>query len=589
MSFLNSLSTIRSYKEQILASIAQHRVTIIKGPTGCGKSTYIPHLLRNHRVAVIEPRRIAVLSLYRALSPYMDVGYKVRFSKGNVGANVVFMTDGAFINGLLSRRTGYDFIIVDEVHERNVRVDLILSMLKTVSHATNYILMSATADTELLRHYFRANVIEVKGKCHKAEIVYTAKPVEDYLMQSFLVVKEILYRERQRAAAASDIDGIFADVLGKEVYNRDVLVFVPGEEDVHELHKMVAVLPGAKAFKIFSSLSDKDQSRIFEAERSVKVIISTNICETSLTIPGIKYVIDTGLQKEKIFKGVSYFGITQVTRDSAIQRLGRCNRTEDGVCYRLYTESAYKGMRYSVPEILKSDLCLFVLSLLNYNIDVLQFNFITFPNKENMRHTLTYLVGIKSIEVPDQRILITDYGRSLLKYPLDVNHAHFYQCCANRNVAQLGAIVVSFISQPNYSFLDSTTTRKRGDLEELVLLFKEYRESGDKEYFCTIKSINSKFMEKSLLIYNQISGIKKDVNMNEMPMLKAAFRFAFKHNISHKLGKGIYRNSSMDIEVNLHPSDFFLKRNAQFIVYVDILCTNKNYARFVEEYEGELL
>lgn len=587
MSFLDALPIIKQYKNQILVSLQQHKVTIIKGPTGCGKSTYIPFILKKYKVAVIEPRRIAVLSLYNTLKPHMDVGYKVRFSSENLNSNVIFMTDGMFINQLIknghNQKLDYDFVILDEIHERNLRIDLIMTILKRNNNGPKIVLMSATVNTSQFQRYFIANVVEIKTASFKAEIIYSTKPVENYLISCFLIIRDILSKEREKLKVEKEINDIFESE--KSDYNKDVLIFLPGEEDIHELGKILKDIPEIEVCKIFGSLSDIEQKLIFNKTEKLKIVISTNICETSLTIPGIKYVIDTGLHKEKIYSGINYFGIKQIGCDNADQRLGRCNRTDNGICYRLYTKDTYKKMSFSLPEIVKSDISFVLLFLLHYNIDIMTLDFLTYPSRKSMQISLLFLMEINSILIIENSFRITDYGRKLLKYPLDVNHAHFYRCCVNRNVEQLGVIILSFVTQSNINFLNIEFKRKRSDLEELICLFKEYYESDQKDHVCHLKNINRKSMDRCVLIYNQMYKNKDKIDTSKVSDLKNAFKFAFIHNLSEKIGKSTYKNLKMDFYVDLHLTNCYYKKNVASIVYIDVFSIGKNYARIVEKYE----
>ncbi|KAM0676660.1 Salivary acidic proline-rich phosphoprotein 1/2 [Binucleata daphniae] len=414
MNFLDNLHFIKQQKNDLVTFFANNKVSIVKGPTGCGKSTYIPYILQNHSIVLVEPRRIAVKSIYNSLKDKIEnLSYKMRFDsftcaklqnlkksmkksmKGSMKvtcecnkktdtdkqnitdgecssthvdrckntckaykkmlntSNVEIVTDGIFLNNLDKYLT-YEYIIIDEVHERSAKTDLILGILKQ-KLKNKLILMSATINTRIFEKYFDGKVFEIIGQSYKANVMYES--VDDYIIGSFLKIKEIVSNESdkqnnknsvhtnkhnkqlqaknnddekngtlidkcnlQKSSTCSDnkdVDSVIDEIFDIKTpaefdatnKNGDILVFLTGEEDINELYKLVRTIPQIKAYKIHSLLSDKKQNEIFEHTPLTKVILSTNICETSITIPGIKYVIDCGLAKEKIYNGCLHLGI----------------------------------------------------------------------------------------------------------------------------------------------------------------------------------------------------------------------------------------------------------------------------------------
>ncbi|KAM0688077.1 hypothetical protein COBT_000675 [Conglomerata obtusa] len=697
MHFLDNLHNIASQKDKILATLQSSRCTIIKGPTGCGKSTYIPYILSNESVILVEPRRIAVTSLYHTLKNKIEnLSYKMRFESHtcnkikklqikctcrrknkekdkfkiinqikhanevndkqneknyeknysamdyfedreikNENADVInantmhfklevtgnsfenkckfcvkrlnkkhvqIMTDGMFLN-MLKHGEWPKYIIIDEVHERSVRTDIILGLLKKHSQS-KIILMSATINTKILEKYFDATVIEIPGQNFKAEIYY--ENVDDYVTASFFKVKEIIYDNIDKASNDNInnnlkknedfIDEIFAEKnIANETKNYacgDILVFLPGEEDINELYKLVKKIPQAKPYKIYSSLSDKKQTQIFEKSKFIKVILSTNICETSITIPGIKYVIDCGLVKEKIYNGINFLGIRKIGKDNADQRKGRCNRTEDGICYRLYSKETYIKMKYSRPEIEKCDLVDVLLYLLSYNINIFNFNYINYPNIQNVKKALKYLYFIKAIKfnnelTPFKKINITNYGKKILKNSFDVNLSHFFEITKQNKLENLGAMLISLISVENINFLDLNKKKYKSDIEALICLFKDFcidKLHENNQIKENIEETVLRSLEKAYKIYSHIVNAKINMNYSEKDiiLLEKVFSTAFTYNVSNKELNGSYKGQVENVYI--HPSSIFFKKNLKKIVYVNVWCTNKNYARIVGKY-----
>lgn len=593
---------IEDYRDEVLRTVAQSKVCVIKGPTGCGKSTYIPYLLSltSAKIAVVEPRRIAVTSLYNTLSSVMGgVGYKMRFSKVmDRETKTVIYTDGSFLNEMGT--TEFDYIIVDEVHERSVRTDIILGILRSTvgKIKSRIILMSATVDTEKISRYFGASVLEIPGVSHPCKIEYLDRCVSDYIVEAYCIIKRIVSRREEVW------DGF-------ETKNRDILVFLPGEEDINDLYVLLRKLPVVKVHKIFSALSDREQNRIYEASSLRRVILSTNICETSLTIPGIGYVIDSGLQKVKIYDQIGYLGIQPISRESADQRLGRCNRMGPGTCYRLYPKEMFDALPSSVPEICRSDLSQVFLQLLGHKKDISRMELVDYPPRLNAVSGLKLLLRKGCIEVVDKRkkkvvsetsfseyvgqpdhspqqdedmknirVRITGYGRTLLRHPFDVHLAHFYQQCVSRGVGYLGSIIVSMVSQDNHNFLRSQEKNSRTDVEFLVKLFETYVETEDKRGHCTKHEVSMKGMERARQIFSTLNKGRS----GDMEDLERVFSHSYQHNLCRRTDDGSYLHVESGNTVWIHPRSCFFKRQDRFIVFVDAFCTSKTYARVVGRY-----
>lgn len=587
MSLYSYSLEIEKYQDTLLSAIESHRTTIIKGPTGCGKSTFIPFLLRNKRVAIVEPRRIAVTALYNTLSEKIEnLGYKMRFNKKVTEATkMTIFTDGSFLNSI--QELDYEYIIVDEVHERSVRTDLILSYLKS-NYRNKLILMSATLNTKRLEAFFGAFLYEIPGESHPVDVRYLDAPCSDYITESYLTIKSII-RNREKSE------------------KKDILVFLPGEDDINDLYKLCKRLPAVVACKVHSTMSDKDQLGIYEPSDLTKVILSTNICETSLTIPNIKYVIDTGLQKLRIFDGISTLGIVAVSRDSATQRLGRCNRLGPGVCYRLYT-SAQELPPYT-PEILRADLTTTILTIANWKKSIFTFEFIDYPPIRNVQTAIEFLIAKKCmavfykdkrfgdlksfeealesatdlVDIPsvlkNLRLRTTSYGMRLSRHPFDVHLAHFYEQCIEAGVGYFGGIIVALVSQENYNFLNGEA-EKASDLECMVGLFEGYAAAVDKLEYCSRTGVPIKGMEIATRVVRQLNH-KKDGSLDAVMRI---FSRCFEHNLCSRNTDGSYQHHRLNEKIWIHPTSGFFKRKDKKIAVVDVFCSTKAYGRIVGKY-----
>ncbi|KAF9764202.1 ATP-dependent RNA helicase dhx8 [Nosema granulosis] len=636
---------IENYSTVIKSTIEENKTVLIKGPTGCGKSTYVPLLLdfNDKKIAIIEPRRIAVTSLYNTLHSVVGskVGYKMRFNKRiEKDTNVVIYTDGAFLND--AKHKHFDYIILDEVHERSIRTDVILSILK--KGESKVILMSATVDTNKIQRYCDAKVVEIEGSSYPARIIYNEEPVSDYIIEAYTIIKgivlddkkkkEILKKEKKinYRTAEDDVDD-FLEInkpreeikidnpqIEIETDNKDILVFLTGEEDINELYKLLKRILNISIYKIYSSLSDSDQSKIYEESPLRKVILSTNICETSLTIPGIRYVLDCGLAKTKLFDKIDYMGILSISKESAEQRMGRCNRTGPGVCYRIYPREIYEKMTCLIPEIKRADLTNAVLQLASFDINIFECDLLDYPTQSNvfyaisflLRKKLIYLIvtyknkiyriengtiveckNNKKLNISEERtkkllesvfdlkmnIKITNFGRIISSLPFDVNLACFYQECLTKKVSYYGSMLVAMISLNNYNFVKSSKNNKT-DIEHLVGLFEDYLGADNKVQFCKEREVSQKFLEKASNVFNKLDKKKG----GDISSLEKVFSSSFEYNKSIKNNDGSYTHIESGKKVYIHPSSGFFKKNEKYIVFVDVLCTTKEYVRVVGRY-----
>lgn len=559
---------IEKYKENILKRVEKNKTTIIKGPTGCGKSTYVPLLFKDKKVAIIEPRRIAVLGLYNVLKNQVDnLGYKMRFNKVKVDeekAHMVIFTDGAF---LAEMDLDFDIIIVDEVHERSVRTDLLLFMLK-LKFKNKLILMSATLETTTLEKYFNTCLIDIKCKSYKVKEIYVEKPVADYITAIYLTIKRIIIENKE------------------DDERKDVLVFLPGVDDINDLFKLIKKQVGVKPYKVFSAMEEHEQIEIFKSTTERKIILATNICETSLTIPTVKYVIDTGLAKTKIFDGISHLGIQKITAESEKQREGRCNRLGNGVCYKMYT----KDMEFmaKVPEFQQSDMSHVFLFLLKNKIDLTTAKFLNYPPVKNIRIALEFLKEKKCIEIEckeesETKPEITTYGKRLLQHPFDVNLANFYECAISKNFAYFGSIIVALISLENYNFMQYKEKTQKTDLEWLIYIFEEYKKAEDKYDCCKKYDLPVKGMKNAHKIFKTLKRTNNNITLEDFEKL---FSNCFAHNKCIRQKDGSYKVEKTGEIAWIHPSSPFFKRNTQKIVVVDFFCTSKTYCRIIGKYYG---
>ena len=404
-------------------------MVVVAGETGSGKTTQLPKFLlecglgQKGLIGCTQPRRVAALSVAERIAEELkvplgrEVGAKIRFTdRTGPETAIKVMTDGILLNELQDdpMLRQYEAILIDEAHERSLNIDFILGCLRQLMEKRSdlkIVITSATIDTETFSQAFGgAPIIEVSGRMYPVDVHYLS-PEED----------------------ASDYIEIAARTIGEIIgKNRvgDILTFLPAERDIHELTRLVEGTHGrdCEVLPLYGRLANADQQRIFRTGARRRVILSTNIAETSLTVPGIRFVVDTGLARVSRYSAHSHtqrLPIEPVARSSADQRKGRCGRVQDGTCYRLYRQEDYEDRpRFNTPEIHRSNLASVILRMTAFRLgDVANFPFIDPPPESAIRGGYRLLSELGAIESPgtkneDTRPL-TPLGKRLARLPVD--------------------------------------------------------------------------------------------------------------------------------------------------------------------------
>lgn len=429
---------IFAHRDEIVAAIRRHPAVIISGQTGSGKTTQIPKFclaagrgLRG-QIGCTQPRRIAAVSVARRLaeelgtSPGSVVGHKIRFQDSTrPEAYIKIMTDGVLLAEAQGDRhlNAYDTLIVDEAHERSLNIDFVLGMLKTLLRRRpdlKVVVTSATIDTAKFSAFFdQAPVIEVSGRMYPVSVHY--RPVGP---------------EGGDNGDQSHIDqavGVIDELQARRPVG-DILVFMPTEQDIRETCELLAArnYRGSVILPLFARLSADQQARVFAAAAGRKIVVATNVAETSLTIPGIRYVIDTGLARISHYSPRSRttsLPVRPVSRSSADQRKGRCGRVADGVCFRLYAEEDFLARPlFTPPEILRANLAEVILRMIALRLgDIARFPFIDPPADSSIRDGFNLLLELGAIRPRADggkrkgppRYDLTPNGRIMAKIPID--------------------------------------------------------------------------------------------------------------------------------------------------------------------------
>ncbi|MFB4298406.1 ATP-dependent RNA helicase HrpA [Actinomadura sp. NTSP31] len=423
-------------KDDILAAVRDHQVVIVAGETGSGKTTQIPKICLELGRGVLgsightQPRRLAARTVADRIAEELGtelgeaVGYKVRFTDRSSDDTLVkLMTDGILLAEIQTDRLlrQYDTLIIDEAHERSLNIDFLLGYLREILPRRpdlKVIITSATIDPERFsRHFGDAPIVEVSGRTYPVEVRY--RPVTDPDDPS---------ADPDRDQIQAIIEAV--DELGREAPG-DVLVFLSGEREIRDTADALAKhftrhRRDTEVLPLYARLSAAEQHRVFQAHRGRRVVLATNVAETSLTVPGIKYVVDPGTARISRYSHrlkVQRLPIEPISQASANQRKGRCGRVSEGVCIRLYSEEDFESRpEFTDPEILRTNLASVILQMTSLGLgDIAAFPFVEPPDRRNVKAGVDLLHELGAIDPAekDPRKRLTPLGRRLAQLPVD--------------------------------------------------------------------------------------------------------------------------------------------------------------------------
>lgn len=608
-------------RRQIIKAIKNNKVVIISGETGSGKTTQIPKFCieagrgRKKTIGCTQPRRIAAINVAKRIAQELNqpigrtVGYKIRFDdKTRPGTRIKIMTDGILLAETRADRflNDYDTIIVDEAHERSLNIDFTLGILRTLIKKRKnlrLIITSATIDTQKFSQAFdNAPVIEVSGRTYPVETIYM--PVSG---------------ENEETKAAEDQDYVEAaakavDLIVSKPGPGDILVFMPTEQDISDTIELIRgrQYPGTIALPLFARLSAKDQSKIFSKYPGRKIIVATNVAETSLTIPGIKYVVDTGLARIPRYSprtGTTALPVTAVSQSSANQRAGRCGRVENGVCIRLFDEKEFIGRPFFTdPEILRANLAEVILRMISLKLgDISKFAFVDPPAPKSVRdgfNTLTELGAIKKTKNRKYHTL-TKTGRIMAELPIDPRLSRILIQADKNGCLNEAAIIVSGLAIPDPRQRPAEKLQvaaqkhalfKAPDSDFITLLniWNAFKGSGRKsrtslKKFCQDHFLSFKRMQEWTDIHRQISRILKDhgIKCEKKTCLSGDTLYEALHkalltgyisHIAHKKEGNIF-TAAKGQQAMIFPGSGLFREAGNWIVAAEFVKTSRLFAR----------
>lgn len=609
-------------KSQLLQSIRENQVTIIIGETGSGKTTQISQFLyedgfcKNGKIiGCTQPRRVAAISVSKRVSEEMgvelgeEVGYSIRFEdKTSPNTKIKFMTDGILLREIIMDESldKYSCIIMDEAHERSLNTDVLLGIFKRLLFRRmdlKLIVTSATMNANKFSRFFGdAPQFTIPGRTFPVQVIYSRYPVTDYVEAT--------------VAQAIEIH------LTTSVENGDILIFMTGQEDVEatcaylkeklldiytKKHKLVSdndindivILP------IYSSLPAEIQSRIFQKFDSNvrKVVVATNIAETSLTVDGIKYVIDCGYSKLKVYNpriGLDSLNITPISLANADQRSGRAGRTGPGIAYRLYTERSAKYDMYvqTIPEIQRTNLANTLLLLKSLNItNLLNFSFIDPPPTQNL---MTSLFELWTIGALDNFGNLTTLGREMSKFPLQPSLSKILLLSITHKCSEEMLIIVSMLSVPQIFYRpkerqdESDQAKSRflvAESDHLTFLniYSQWKANKYSAHWCNKHFLQYKSLVKARDIRDQLLKVLENQHITvsssgvDWDIIRKCICSGYIHQAAKMSGLGKYVHLKNGMDVRLHPTSalFGMGNLPAYVVYHELILTSKEYISIV--------
>ncbi|TMW60543.1 hypothetical protein Poli38472_000585 [Pythium oligandrum] len=621
---------IFAHRSRILSTLQSHRVIILVGETGSGKTTQIPqYIFENNNkecIAITQPRRVAAITVAQRVCEEVNrnglgqtVGYSVRFDDMSSKATKLrFMTDGMLVReALLSPSLDrYSVIVLDEAHERTLQTDILFGVVKQALRKRKdlkVVVMSATLDVGLFQKFFAESnpgVLQIPGRQFHVDVFYTPKTQPDYLDAALITVLQIHLDEKDS--------------------NGSILVFLTGQEDIETLDTLLEEyarsLPAdtlkLEVCPIFAAMPREQQMKVFEpAMKGVrKVILATNIAETSITINGIRYVVDTGLVKQRSFvakSGMEMLLTEPVSKAQAWQRTGRAGREAPGVCYRLFPEETFEQLaERAIPDIQRVSLEVVVLQLKTMGIDdVLGFDFIEKPKVTSLVKAMEKLYALGAFDSSGQ---LTERGRQMAGLPVEPMYAVMLLKSSELGCAEEALSVVSMLSVESifYSPRDkkelAAQSRAKfmayeGDQITLLNIFNAYIQCNVKQRnkWCRDHFINQRAMIRVESVRTQLKGYLEKLGLpigstfpDIDPLRKSIIAGFFLNTAMRSLADGAggsktaYKTMNGQSEiVKVHPSSCLFMRNPppKWVVYNELVFTSKYYIRSVLIIEKEWL
>ncbi|XP_018330672.1 pre-mRNA-splicing factor ATP-dependent RNA helicase PRP16 isoform X2 [Agrilus planipennis] len=604
-------------RQELLNVIRENSVVIIVGETGSGKTTQLTQYLHEDgyskygMIGCTQPRRVAAMSVAKRVSDEMgtqlgdEVGYAIRFEDCTSENTVIkYMTDGILLRESLreAELDHYSAIIMDEAHERSLSTDVLFGLLREIvakRHDLKLIVTSATMDSSKFSLFFgNVPTFTIPGRTFPVEVLFSKNPVEDYVDAA---VKQALQIHLQPPSG-------------------DILIFMPGQEDIEVTCEVIAERlaeidnsPELSILPIYSQLPSDLQAKIFQRspEGIRKCVVATNIAETSLTVDGIIFVIDSGYCKLKVYNpriGMDALQIYPISQANANQRSGRAGRTGPGQAFRLYTERQYKEelLVTNVPEIQRTNLANTVLLLKSLGVeDLLQFHFMDPPPQDNILNSLYQLWILGAL---DNTGILTKLGRQMAEFPLDPPQCQMLIVSSQMGCTEEILTIVSMLSVPSIFYRpkgreeEADSVREKFQVPEsdhltYLNVYNQWKQNNYSSTWCNEHFIHIKAMRKVREVRQQLKDIVVQQKLEiiscgtDWDIVRKCICSAYFHQAARLKGIGEYVNLRTGMPCHLHPTSalFGLGNTPDYVVYHELVMTAREYMQCVTSVDGHWL
>ncbi|KAK1442866.1 ATP-dependent RNA helicase [Babesia gibsoni] len=639
------------HKDEILSKLQTSQVLLLTGETGSGKSTLLPKILyengyRDSKIVITQPRRVAAISLARHVASLLNcdigklVGFAVRFMNCcSDETKIKYVTDGVLLREAMDDNlfSSYSVVVIDEAHERSIRTDVLLGVLRACLQKRSdlkVVIMSATLNTAGFVSFFEeCSIVNVPGRTHKLDIFYASHPQEDYLEAALVSILQINLTYKYGdilvfLPGQDDIESLEHMLKSKVMIIREFLKSSAegSNEGVESFRKNTEVLLGDTPYEfkhwkeldvvpLYAALPLDQQSKVFQAptEGYRKVVLATNIAETSVTIPGIRFVVDSGLVKQKMFCVKSCFEalmLQSISKDSANQRAGRAGRTGPGKVFRLYTADSYKEMRSSrIPEIQCINICHVYLELKMLGVkNPVDFPLIDPPSKNAL---LTAAMELYRYDALDCTGELTETGKNMGRIPLLPRHARLLLASSEFSCTSEILTVVSMMSTDLTLFTSEkhnkvafkmrrNISNPRGDHLTLLNMYNIWADSPNKRETCNQFGFNSSAFKRASEIRTQLVevltqklgfvNIKSCKDSSEWDsVLKCLCKAGWMNLASLNNDGKTYKVESKNKNVMLHPHSVLFTRRPlpPLVVFDECTNTRKTYIHNTSEISQE--
>ncbi|CRK93483.1 CLUMA_CG007019, isoform A [Clunio marinus] len=606
------------FRDDLIAAIREHQVLIIEGETGSGKTTQIPQYLYEagftkdgKKIGCTQPRRVAAMSVSARVAEEMgvklgnEVGYSIRFEDCTSERTVLkYMTDGTLHREFLSEPDlgSYSVMIIDEAHERTLHTDILFGLVKDIARFRSdlkLLISSATLDAEKFSEFFDdAPIFRIPGRRYPVDIYYTKAPEADYIDACVVSILQIHATQP----------------LG------DILVFLTGQEEIETCHEILqdrvkrlgSKLRELIILPIYANLPSDMQAKIFDPTppNARKVVLATNIAETSLTIDNIIYVIDPGFAKQNNFNsrtGMETLMVVPISKASANQRAGRAGRVAPGKCFRLYTAWAYKHELEdnTVPEIQRINLGNAVLMLKALGInDLLHFDFLDPPPHETLVLALEQLYALGALNHHGE---LTKMGRRMAEFPVDPMMAKMllasekYKCSEEIvTIAAMLSVNSAVFYRPKDKIIHADTARKNfnhihGDHLSLLQVYNQWCESDYSTQWCYENFIQYRSMKRARDVREQLVNLMQRVEIDmvsgvtESINIRKAVTAGYFYHIAKLSKGGNYKTVKHNQTVMIHPNSALFEELPRWVLYHELVFTTREFMRQVIEIESKWL